>query len=176
MLNKRLAAIVSKVDALGKDFADLNVHVIAGQDQRKSPSRLRANILCITFGKIGHANTGCMATRSNYPMNSVEWVPVWEMGTYYVKTLEDAPYTVQEEHASTPIPPVHIPRPARKDHDDTWPEDKVLVGKVKTRSAIRRKDAPPTMSKRDKTRATVTPKAISLTPKTLRQKTSDPLA
>lgn len=65
-LPKSLAAIVSKVDALVKDFADLKVHVVGDQDRRKSQLWLRANFWCTTCGKISHANTECTATRSSY--------------------------------------------------------------------------------------------------------------
>ncbi|OAE23318.1 hypothetical protein AXG93_3390s1030 [Marchantia polymorpha subsp. ruderalis] len=54
---KSLAAIVSQLDALVKDFADLKVHVVGGQDRRKLLSRLRANLWCTTCGKEALAPT-----------------------------------------------------------------------------------------------------------------------
>ncbi|OAE18725.1 hypothetical protein AXG93_4846s1160 [Marchantia polymorpha subsp. ruderalis] len=156
---KSLNVIVSKVDALVKDFADLKVHVVGGQDRRKSPSRLRANLWCTTCGKVAHANTECTNTRPNYPVNAVEWVSMWETVRYYTDAVEETAYGVQEAPASYPIPPAHIPRYATKDmattvpqrrikddvqvnqvtlspekvrHDEALPYDEVMVGKVET--------------------------------------------
>lgn len=81
--NRRMAApekgttsIVSKVDALVKDFADLKVHVVGSQNKRKSPTGARPNLWCTNCGRVGHANVECRT----YPVNAVEWVPAWEAG------------------------------------------------------------------------------------------------
>ncbi|OAE24441.1 hypothetical protein AXG93_4443s1000 [Marchantia polymorpha subsp. ruderalis] len=67
--------IASKVETLVKDFADLKVHLVGGQDRRKSPRRLRANLWCTTCGQVGHVNTECLTTRPSYPVNAVHWAP-----------------------------------------------------------------------------------------------------
>ncbi|OAE26915.1 hypothetical protein AXG93_694s1010 [Marchantia polymorpha subsp. ruderalis] len=64
--------IASKVETLMKDFADLKVHVVGGQDRRKSPAKLRANLWCTTCGQVGHANTECLTTWPSYPVNAVD--------------------------------------------------------------------------------------------------------
>lgn len=57
--------IVSKMKTLVKDFADLKVHVVGGQERRKSPARLWANLLCTTCEKVGHANNGLHVHSAN---------------------------------------------------------------------------------------------------------------
>ncbi|OAE32622.1 hypothetical protein AXG93_4293s1020 [Marchantia polymorpha subsp. ruderalis] len=62
-------------------------------------------------GRWGMLTQECMTTWPNCPVNSVKWAPMWESGGYYVKTMEDVGYVVQEGYNYlTPIPPMHIPR------------------------------------------------------------------
>lgn len=89
--------IASKVETMVKDFADLKVHVVGGQDRRKSPGKVRANLWCTTCGAVGHANTECLIPRSSYPVNAVEWAPPYygENPQYYGKANEEAAYAIQ---------------------------------------------------------------------------------
>ncbi|OAE20586.1 hypothetical protein AXG93_486s1010 [Marchantia polymorpha subsp. ruderalis] len=114
--------IASKVETMVKDFADLKVHVVGGQDRRKSPGRLRANLWCTTCGVVGHANTECLTTRPSYPVNAIEWAPQWENPPYYGEASEDAAYAIQSTPATTPIQPVYIPRYAPRDMATTLPQ------------------------------------------------------
>lgn len=120
--------IAAKVDNLVKNFADLKVHVVGGQDRRKSPARQRANLWCTTCGQVGHANTECMSARPSYPVNAVEWAPQWENPMYYAEPpmyyaeqVEDTAYSVQTAPATTPNPPVHIPRFVPREMAGTLP-------------------------------------------------------
>ncbi|OAE19807.1 hypothetical protein AXG93_4649s1000 [Marchantia polymorpha subsp. ruderalis] len=63
---------------------------------------------------MGHANTECTATRPSYPVNAVEWVPVWEPARYYTDTVEETAYAVAEAPTPTPITLAHIPSNYRK--------------------------------------------------------------
>ncbi|OAE19816.1 hypothetical protein AXG93_4639s1000 [Marchantia polymorpha subsp. ruderalis] len=59
--------IASKVETLMKDFADLKVHVVGGQDHRKSPTRLRANLWCNMCGK----RTGRPTPTTRWPLTPI---------------------------------------------------------------------------------------------------------
>lgn len=94
MQEKGSSAIVYKVDVLAKDFTDLKVHVVGGQDQRKSPTRMRPNLWCTYCGGVGHTNMNCRLVGQYHPVNSVEWAPTWQSKGYYVKNAEDTTYAV----------------------------------------------------------------------------------
>lgn len=104
------SGIVSKVDVLAKDFADSNVHFVEGQDQRKSPTRMRPNLWCTYCGGVGHAIIECRSVGQYHLVKAVEWAPTWESGGYYVENAKDTAYAVQGGPFTTPIHPVHIPR------------------------------------------------------------------
>lgn len=119
MPEKGSTSIVSKVDALVKDFADLKVHVVGGREKRKSTTGLRANLWCTNCGRVGHANVECQAYQ---PVNAVKWVPAWEANEYYTENLEETAYVVQEGPPVTPIQQAHIPRYAPKEMATTVPQ------------------------------------------------------
>ncbi|OAE34086.1 hypothetical protein AXG93_2891s1100 [Marchantia polymorpha subsp. ruderalis] len=100
MSEKGALAIVSKVDALAKEFADLKVHVVGSRDKRKSPTGVRSNLWCTNSGRVGHANVEC---RPYQPVNTVEWVPAWKVGGNYTEAPEETAYIVQEGPPITPI-------------------------------------------------------------------------
>ncbi|OAE31834.1 hypothetical protein AXG93_685s1020 [Marchantia polymorpha subsp. ruderalis] len=123
---KGTASMASNIEELAKDFAKMKVHVVGGQDRKKSPSRLWANLWCITCGKVGHANTECTSTRPNYTVNAVEWVQVWEPAGYYTDTVEETAYAIAEAPAPTPIPPAQIPRNTPNDMATTVPQRRMV--------------------------------------------------
>lgn len=120
---KSTTSIVSKVNALVKDFADLKVHVVGSRDKRKSPTGARPNLWCTNCGKVGHANVECRT----YPVNAVEWVPAWEVGGYYTDAPEEAAYAVQEGPPTTPIPPAQITCFVPKEMATTVPQRRLAL-------------------------------------------------
>ncbi|OAE23804.1 hypothetical protein AXG93_1311s1030 [Marchantia polymorpha subsp. ruderalis] len=97
MHEKGSTSILSKVDALVKDFADLKVHVVGSRYKRKSSTGLRANLLC-----------------TNY------------VGGYYTENLEETAYAVQEGPPVTPIQQAHIPRYAPNEIATTVPQRRMV--------------------------------------------------
>ncbi|OAE31324.1 hypothetical protein AXG93_3532s1000 [Marchantia polymorpha subsp. ruderalis] len=82
--------------------------------------------LAAIVSKVGHANTECTATRPSYPVNAVDWIPMWELAGYYTDAVEEIDYPIQEAPAPTFIPSAHISRYAPKDMATTFSQPRMV--------------------------------------------------
>ncbi|OAE22085.1 hypothetical protein AXG93_3084s1010 [Marchantia polymorpha subsp. ruderalis] len=187
---KSLNAILSKFDALLKDFADLKIHMIGGQDRRKSSSQLRAKLWCTTWMKIPTPNTcyncggmGHYSPQCPHPRRQMEYVPL-------CSNCRKPGHTAAECDQQPALrPTVGFVNPPSKDdvqvnqltkssekvrEDEAWPDDEVMVGKVETRSSARHKEAARESSKKDKRSDSRAAKEAKSNPKERRNRKLDP--
>ncbi|KAL3685347.1 hypothetical protein R1sor_003369 [Riccia sorocarpa] len=100
-----------KMDEITKSLGDLKVQVIGAREPGRRPTMMRQNLWCSTYGRTGHSNTECYATRPAMAIQQVEWDPYWHsyQDPYYDHP-EEVSYAVQDIPPSTLTTSAAIPR------------------------------------------------------------------